>query len=219
MGKYVLKVLKGSLKGQTFPIKQGLKIGRSLGDIILKDSMVSDLHAEIQIYSTGKIMLIDKDSKNKIIMNNKRTVKSILEKGSRFKIGHTEFEVAFMKSPKELVLDFISKNMKSFEDQPLSLKAFPSPIEVVFLSGVQKGEKYYLSYGPRFFGSHSIDCHLFEETAPDKAFALIPKAQSAIFVTHYPSAVRFNGKNVEKVKIKTGDRISIGKTILEIRCK
>ena len=140
MGQFVIKALTGPVKGKVFPIKQGLKIGRSLGDILLKDKLVSELHAEIKIYSNGKIMVIDKDSKNKIFMNNQKVVKSILEKGSKFKIGETEFELDFVKTPEEILSNFFEKHSKNIKNHPLSLKPFFQTIELAFSSGLQSGK-------------------------------------------------------------------------------
>ena len=219
MGRFVFKALTGPVKGQVFPVKHGLRIGRSLGDIVLKDPLVSDLHAEIQIYSNGKIMIVDKDSKNKIFMNDKRTVKSILENGSRFKIGQTEFVMDFIQTPEEIVIAFIKKNTKDIQDQPLSLQPFFQAIEIIFLSGIQKGEKHYLTYGPRFFGCNSVDFPIFEKKAPKKAFALVPDKSDTFFVTSEPLLVQFNEQKTKRVRIQSGDKISIGNTILKINLK
>lgn len=216
MGRFILKALTGPVKGQIFPIRHGLKIGRSLGDIVLKDPLVSDLHAEIQIYPNGKIMIIDRDSKNKINMNDKLTVKSILELRTKFQIGETEFEVDFVQTPEEVMIEFIKKHTKEVQNNPLFLQPFVQAMEIVFLAGVQKGRKHYISYGPRFFGSHSVDFPLFEKKAPKKAFALVPDKMKTFFVTSHPSLVRLNEKKIKKASIKDGDKILIGNTILQI---
>ncbi|MCZ0932369.1 MAG: FHA domain-containing protein, partial [Oligoflexia bacterium] len=166
MGQFILQALTGPVRGKAFKVRNGLRIGRSSGDIILKDPSVSDLHAEIQIYSSGKIMIVDKDSKNKIFIGEKRVIKSILEEGSKFTIGSTEFELKFIKTPEEAWSQFLSLSAKSIKDQPLALKNFFKSVEVKFLYGIQKGQSYYLSYGPRFFGRHSVDCPVFDRKSP-----------------------------------------------------
>jgi len=216
MGRFVIKALTGPVKGQTFPLSHGLKIGRSQGDIIIKDKMISELHAEIQIYSNGQIMILDKDSKNKIIIKGKKIVKSVLEQGSKFQVGQTEFEVDFIQAPEEIMLQFMSKNIKNVKDKPLPLHALPKTIELVFLSGIQKGRRYQVSYGPRFFGSHSVDFPIFEKKSPKKAFILTSKNEKIIFKTEHPSNVRLNEKKLSQAEIKNGDKISIGDTTLKV---
>lgn len=216
MGKFILKALSGPLKGQSFDIKKGLKIGRTEGDIILDDSSVSSLHAKIDIYPNGKMMILDQDSKNRILINNKEVIKSILEKGTKFKIGKTEFEVALVMTAEELISHFMKKLSKKVKDNPVVLKPFSTPLEVSFISGLQKGQRYYLSYGPRFFGSESVDFPLFEKTAPKKSFAIIPEESGPYFVTKEPELVCFNGEQVKKHKIQNGDKVVIGETQLQI---
>ena len=219
MGQYILQALTGPVKGKAFKVRHGLRIGRSSGGIVLKDPLVSDLHAEIQIYSSGKIMIVDKDSKNKIFIGKKKIIKSVLEEGSRFTIGATEFELKFVKTPEESWSQFLAHSAKNIKDQSLSLKNFSKSVEVKFLYGIQKGQSYYLSYGPRFFGRHSVDCPVFDRKSPGKCFTLIPKGKDVFFVTKHPNIVQLNKQKIEKAKINNGDKISIGDSLLEVKLR
>lgn len=217
MGHYILKALSGPLKGKSFPVKKTLQIGRATGDILLKDQLVSDLHAEIKTSPDGKMMILDRDSKNKILINNKRVAKSVLKQGTRFKIGLSEFECVYVNSPEEVLVAFLKKQGENIKDQPLSLKPFVKKVKLCFLSGLQKGTQYELSYGPRFFGSQSVDGPLLDQKAPEKAFALLPKKQDIVFTTNTPSVVRLKGEKIKQSPIKNGDKIFIGDSTLEIR--
>ena len=219
MGQFILQALTGPVKGKAFKVRHGLRIGRSSGDIILKDSSVSDLHAEIQIYSSGKIMIVDKDSKNKVYIGKKQIVKSILEDGSKFTIGSTEFKLKFVKTPEEAWSHFLSLSAKNIQDQPLALKSFSKSVEVKFVYGMQKGQSYYLFYGPRFFGRHSVDCPVFDKKSPGKCFSLVPKGADIFFITKHPDIVQLNKQKIEKAKINDGDKISIGDSLLEVRLR
>ena len=216
MGRFILKALSGPVKGQSFDIKKGLKIGRLEGDVVLDDSSVSSLHAKIDIYPNGKMMILDQDSKNKILIEGQELVKSVLEKGTKFKIGKTEFEVALVMTVEELVANFMEKLTQKAKDIPLKLKPFSAPLEVSFISGLQKGQSYYISYGPRFFGSESVDFPLFEQTAPRKSFAIVPEESGPYFITKEPDLVCFNGKQIKRCKIKNGDKVRIGETQIQI---
>ncbi len=219
MGRFVIKALTGPVKGKTFPVRHGLKIGRSVGDILLPDRLVSDLHAEIKVYPNGKIMIIDRDSKNKIIIDDQKIVKSILEKGTKFKIGETEFKLAFVKTPEEVVLNFINQQSKEIQNNSLALKPFVRAIELIFVSGLQKGQRYYLSYGPRFIGSAFVDIPIFEKEAPKKAFAFVPYKTETFFVTEHPEIIKFNGKKIKKTTINDGDTVLMGSTNLQLNLK
>lgn len=215
MGKYVLKVLSGVAQKKIFNIKDGLLIGRTQGDIILKDSLVSSKHAKIYISDNQVPLLVDQDSKNKILVNNKEHDELILQDGTQFSIGKTQFKVAFVLEPQELFINFMKKQLPSVKDTSLPLQAFKKPISLVFLSGLQKGQKYYISYGPRYFGSHFIDCPLLDEQAPKTAFAIIPEKESCIFMTKQQKIVMFNGTNTTKSLIKNKDYVLIGDTKLQ----
>ena len=217
MGRFILQALSGPVKGKAFKIKNGLRIGRSVGDVVLKDPLVSDPHAELQIYSSGAIMIVDKDSKNQISIDGKKVVKSILEEGSKFVIGSTEFELKFVKTPEEVWAKFLALSAKNIQDRPLSLKSFSKNVEVRFVYGIQKGQRYYLFYGPRIFGRHSVDCPIFDKKSPGKCFSLVPRGKEVYFVTKYPKIVQLNESSVEKAKIKDRDKIFIGDSLLEIR--
>ena len=76
-----------------------------------------------------------------------------------------------------------------------------------------------LFYGPRLFGSNSIDFPIFEKNTPKKAFAFVPDETKTFFVTNYPELVKFNGEKIKKAEIKSGDRILIGNTTLKLTLK
>ena len=219
MSQFMLKALSGPVQGKTFRIKNGLRIGRTKGDVLLEDPSVSSLHAEINIYPNGKMMLSDKDSKNRILINEKTVIKSVLEKGSKFTIGKTEFEVVFMMTAEEILVQFMKKSFSSVKDSPVALKPFARAFELSFVSGLQKGQSYYVSYGPRFFGSESVDFPLFERSAPKKSFVVLPENNQARFVTKEPEIVCFNGKKIKKSLIQDGDYIVIGDTKLKFLFK
>ena len=216
MGKYVIQVLKGPITGKTFDVKDGLTFGRTKGDIILRDSSVSSLHAEIKIDKTGQILIRDKKSKNKIFMGEEQFENLVLEKNSTFKIGESEFCLRFIKSPSELWFQFIRNKLDKVQDAPMALQVFFKPVTILFYSGIQKDRQYHLSYGPRFFGRHSVDCPIFDKKCPEKAFVLIPKKSYIQFKTTYPDQVRINDEAIPEARLKHGDEIFIGDSVLKV---
>jgi len=99
----------------------------------------------------------------------------------------------------------------------MSLEVFFKPIKVIFETGLQKGREYRLDYGPRFFGRNSVDCPIFDKKSPKKAFALIPQKQAVLFKSSHPDQVQINRQNEEQCKLKSGDEIFVGDTILKIK--
>ena len=217
MGKFIVQAVKGPIKGETFDLKKSLTFGRKKGDVILPDSSVSSVHAEIQVDKTGKIIIKDKNSKNKIFVGEEQVEKMVLKDKSSFKIGDSEFVLRFINSPDELWFQFMKNQTAKIQDAPMSLKVFFKPVKVLFYAGLQKGREYHLDYGPRFFGRRSVDCPIFDKKSPEKAFALIPKAGHILFKTSHPDEVRINDKKEEQARLKNEDEIFVGDTVLKVR--
>jgi hypothetical protein len=87
-----LKAISGPLKGQEIPIRSGLRIGRTRGDVLLNDSKVSSLHAFVT-EEDGGVWLNDNGSKNGLRVGAERVERLPLREGVAFFIGRSEFLV------------------------------------------------------------------------------------------------------------------------------
>jgi len=87
-----IRGLSGPLKDRIFVVRDGLKIGRTKGDIVLKDNKVSSLHAYVG-QEGGNLALIDNGSKNGLRLNGARVSSVPLLLGVKFEIGDSLFEV------------------------------------------------------------------------------------------------------------------------------
>ena len=219
MKDYAVKALNGSLSGQVFFLKKKLLIGRNVGDIILKESGVSEPHGEIRRHSNDRIILQDLDSKNGIIVDGKRKVKTLLETGTVFSIGKTNFQLIALKSPEEIWLEFLDRQIQTVEDKPMGLKVFMRPIEVHCIEGPQKGVTFLLTYGPRFFGSASVDVPLLDSKVPDQAFQLIPEDGKVLFRTEYPEMCFREQPQGEGEALSEDEVIVCGETKLKVSFK
>lgn len=215
MGKFIIRALSGPIKGKSFSFRKGLKIGRSKGEVLLPDRLVSDLHAEIA-FSGKQFVIVDRGSKNKIFMNGKRLEKSALQIGSKFKIGLTEFKLEVQKSPEQIWLDFMKSNIDSIEDRPIRLEPFSKALRLECVSGLDRGKEFLLLYGPRFFGSGSVEFPLFDESIPKKAFAFVPEGSKILFLSSHPEQVQLNNKQISQEELKDGDEISIEDNLFKV---
>lgn len=221
MKSYAIKALSGSLKGQVFPLKEKLVFGRSKGDVALKELSVSDPHGEVIQHSDGRIMLQDLNSKNGIFIDGKEKITALLQAGTVFTIGSSDFQLIVFKSPEKVWLDFLNNNMKNIKNKPKKLKAFAKPVRIHCIDGPQKGMKFILGYGPRSCGSGCVDVPLLDSKIPDKAFQLIPKGESLVFHTKYPELYLRSGPGEVKntLTLSEDEIISCGDTKLHIRFK
>ena len=53
-------------------------------------------------------------------------------------------------------------------------KPFEPALELSIIQGIQTDKKIFLGYGPREFGSDTLDVELEETTAPPIAFEIVP---------------------------------------------
>ena len=213
---YVIQPIKGPLKGRKFLITGSLKLGRRKGDIVLNDPAASDPHAEITLNSKGHLLLKDLDSKNGVFVNGKKKAKILLKEKSKFAIGKSEFQISFLKTPEEIWMTILKDSVQRISDRPKDLSFFPCPLGVDFLSGPQKGSHFTLTYGPRYFGSSSVDVPLLDSKAPPQAFVLSPGKWQTIFKTDFSEIVQLNGKQTRQMAIKDNDSVIIGETEIKI---
>ena len=82
-----LKVLQGEEKGTTYPVsKPRFLIGRSNGDVNLKDGMISRVHCALEISAEG-IVLKDLESTNGTMVDDQKITTATLTDGSTFRVG------------------------------------------------------------------------------------------------------------------------------------
>ena len=218
--------LNGPQKGNYFTVKKGLILTRNKkeeGDIFVEDPKASNPHAEI-IKKKGGFYLQDMDSKNGTYVNEEISDLFALKPGLKFRIGKTFFKVkAPPKPPKpkkpwpEAVTEELSN--LSLKDRPRKLSPIQPSLILNFKSGVQKGDKWHICYGPRTAGSESLDLPILEPQAPDICFSLEPDKSSVLFKTSYPEKVLLNKDHISKKNLKAGDLISFASMLIEVRYK
>jgi hypothetical protein len=87
-----LIAVSGPLAGRTFPLIDGMLIGRSSAcQLQLPDRMVSRQHARLR-YSEGRWYIQDVGSHSGIEINGARIQASVLNNGDRIRIGSSDFE-------------------------------------------------------------------------------------------------------------------------------
>ena len=225
-----LEITDGPEKGQKYPLKAGLQIGRSQGDIILSDVKASGLHAEVEEDQKGQLILIDKDSFNGLRINGNKVKRIALLPGVTFQIGKTLFKVLKLyghetpdpqnEAPinsREKLLQALDKLQIPANTYSVTVTPFAHPIELHFIEGIQAESVITLGYGPRTIGSDCMDVEIEEPISPAVAFEINNKDSEVIFKTDYSSLVMINGLPSSVHILNSGDRISIGTTLIEVR--
>lgn len=227
-----LEITKGPGEGQKFRIFNGTRIGRTTGEILIQDPRVSGLHAQVEEDENGKLFLVDRGSANGIRIAERKVMKVAMMPGVSFRIGQSFFKVVeFFVDPaaaepqeealtgwkKALILELPKMEARN-STQRSRVLAFDPAVELQFLEGIQADTKIVLGYGPRKAGSDVLDIELHDPEAPDIAFEISPDRDGSVrFQTNYPDQVRLNNESVSSDILKSGDRIQVGSSLIEVR--
>lgn len=89
---YSLKVIEGADRGKVFPLerKERFCIGRSGGDLVIKDPKISKVHCVIEFYD-GIVVIKDMNSTNGTLLNQMVLAEDFIKDGDRLQVGNTTF--------------------------------------------------------------------------------------------------------------------------------
>lgn len=222
-----IEIIVGNNEGSRFKVDEGVTLGRSKADIVIKDPKVSSSHAQIHLDGKGQYVLVDLDSSNGIHISGRRVKKVALLPGVIFEIGRTQFKVVQIEDAnaddfsrfvtwrtiaKEAVSGMDLKN-RTVDGFPQS---FTPPVRLSFVQGIQADQEIVLGYGPRRAGSQSLDIELLDEDAPKEAFEIHPVAGQAEIKIKAPGRVTINNTSRTADILHDGDLITVGNTIIKV---
>ncbi len=212
--------LNGPHKGKVFPVQVGMVLGRSQGDIVLRDKKASTRHAEVQERSEG-LFLVDLISQNGLWLGREKKKEILLSPGAEIRIAQTQIRVVAISSQKTEALKNLKAEIRRSADLPQTAIAkvhpFNPPLELLFRQGPQAGESVVLGFGPRRVGSQVLDLELQDPSAPPLAFELRANATGVEVHSLNPDGVLLNGERVRNHQLREGDLIQVGQTVMEVR--
>lgn len=226
-----IEILEGPNAGSRFKAEDGITIGRSQADIIVKDPKISGTHAKFGIDGKGQYVLLDLDSSNGLHINGRRVKKVALLPGVIFEVGRTQFKVITVDEAeaidfsrlitwRSLLADKLTaaiETLPSSASQYAKVQSFTPALHLKFIQGIQTDQEWTLGYGPRHAGGESLDLELLDIDAPKDAFVLSPSPGGVELKILSPDKVRLNNLTVTSDILKDGDQISFGNSILRVR--
>lgn len=216
----ILRFLNGPYKGKEVTLKKGLILSRNSKKkevLSIEDPKASNPHAQI-IRKKNTFYLQDMDSKNGTYFKGEINDLFALSPGIQFTIGKTVIEITEPPPSPKIWSEEVSTELKklSIKDQEQQIQIIKPTLILNFKSGVQKGNKWYIGYGPRTAGATSLDLPILEPQAPDICFSLEPLKKSVLFKTQYPEKILINKEHVSTKKLVDKDCISFASTSIEI---
>jgi predicted component of type VI protein secretion system len=228
-----LEIMDGELKGTRTLVRAGISIGRREGTLTIRDSKLSNKHAQIELRSDGYFWLVDLGSSNGIKMSGGTRTKELkLEDGASFVLGRTPFRVigvdaiagvddlepalehTMTRTWRDTVLELAAHSAKKFKYVKREVAPFVPMVRLRFIRGTQSGTEWLLGYGPRAIGSNTVELTLEDPSLPGLCFRLIPHSDGTVFKNE--SDAKLNGKWVEKEFLHSGDVIEIGNTQVQV---
>lgn len=221
-----IEIIEGAAEGSRFKIEDGMTVGRSKADIVVKDPKISSTHAQVAINSKGQYVLLDLESSNGLHINGRRVKKVALLPGVIFEVGRTVFKVITVEETeaadfsrimtwRTMLGGYLHGLSAPERSQGLSLQSFSPALRLSFIQGIQTDEEMILGYGPRKAGSDCMDIELLDEDAPKDAFEL-HAGPGAVEIRILSSEVTLNKKVAKTEILKDGDLIGVGNTLIKV---
>jgi pSer/pThr/pTyr-binding forkhead associated (FHA) protein len=225
---------EGPRKGQEYLVKDTVEVGRSVGDVQLKDPKASNPHAKIFNDPAGLLHIEDLKSFHGTWVNGLKIQQvTPLKVGDKITCGKTVLDVAEGEFPKKDTLSekgsweekveiamnaALLKELKGVKPTSASLP-FNEPVVLEFAQGIQTGQTLVFGFGPRSVGKNCGDGLLMssEETALAVAFELVPVPGHLCELRTQAENIQVNGAEVKVQKLESGDRISVGQTVMVVR--
>lgn len=243
--KVSLTVLEGEDKGRIFELKDGKTvIGRTGVDIVLRDSKTSRKHAAIEVLE-GKVQIMDLGSTNGVFVNGARIESCELKNLDEITIGFTRLSVAVVedlksfkdknigrdktrKSGKDDIAKLIDEELSRFSRWDVSQETsgeFQSDKAVSkcnavlnVTKGPDEGKALKLKSGTTILGRGKKADLNFKDIDMSRAHCEIEvygKDQCFIRDLASTNGTYINNKRVSYSRLKSGDVIQTGNTVME----
>ena len=231
----ILRIISGPLKGRVFPVEDNITLGRSKGDLLLKDPKVSNPHAQIH-RSNNQFILKNLSSTRGITYQEKTVSLVILQPGIVFQLGSTALQVdkkSFQLEEnlslapdssnassgddlKSVLKNQLASSQALLKDESRSLDFLKNSVQMEFEKGVQKGVRWDIMYLPRTVGLIDADLPLLDPHAPKISFEVFLEKEKIMFCTCHEETVLLNYQRVRKKQLKHKDLIIVGASYIRV---
>ena len=244
MARAFLKIVAGAKQGLNVPLTEGaeLLIGRSKGDLILDDTMISGQHAKLK-FKDGVWQLRDLGSTNGTMVDGRLTREATLRPGAEITVGNTRL-VLLISTEEETAADLAEQPNPPhaelawlLEEELVELKGSPERtgsaadaigqdlrlppglnalVEVV--AGQDTGKVFRFTRGNVVVGRKMGEIPLSDPEASRRHAVIELFGREMIFLRDLGSTngTFHNGRKVSAARLRAGDTIGVGKTVMRL---
>lgn len=232
MASAFLRVVSGSRQGLSVPLREDepLLIGRSRGDLLLDDPLISGAHCRV-VTRNGRFVVQDLGSTNGTSVDGRRIQDAVLRPGSEVVVGNTrlilflgeEKEVATEAAPEGAIAWLLDEELLGEEPgtheeaigQGLRLPPrLDGRVEIV--AGPDAGRVLRFTRGSLAIGRRTGEIALDDaEVSRRHAFIEVFGADM-VFLRDVASTngTYHNGRRIQVSRLRPGDTIGCGKTVM-----
>ncbi len=225
----LLQIGEGNQKDLKYLLKEGVRIGRSQGEIQIQDPKVSGLHAVVESDDKGQLILRDLNSANGLTINAQRVKRVILVPGVNFLVGATMVKVLMV--PDNEIFNHVvrigwrhslraqlEKLRISSSPPPDLLQALNPTVLLTVTHGPAADQVICLGYAPRQIGRDVLDVELRDPLAPPHAVDINPSkgGTGVALINRAGNQVKINSQPFLSHEIRDGDQLQFGSSIIRI---
>lgn len=244
MPRAFLKIVAGSREGLNVPLSttEPLVVGRKDGDLLLEDALVSGRHCQI-VYRLGEFVLQDLGSTNGSMVDGRLVREALLRPGNEIALGSTRMVLFLAEDPPEPPAAPAPATPASppnqldiawlLDEELVEVDGRRSPVDIVgqdlrvppglnatleVVAGADLGRIYRFTRGNMNIGRRTGEVPL-SDTEVSRRHAVIELfGREMVFLRDLESTngTWHNGRRVYVARLRLGDTIGVGKTVLRL---
>jgi pSer/pThr/pTyr-binding forkhead associated (FHA) protein len=230
-GLYItLEVIEGPDRGLKHEIgSTRTTVGRKAADVVLTDPTVSNIHAVIEFVG-AKLFLTDNDSTNGTHLNGERVESGPLANLDEIELGDTKLLLSVVEdkygafaeaAEEESEESRIEEGDTTIMTAPLPNPEMPPNLQVVLdvAGGPDQGKVFKLGHRSTVIGrGQQADVRLSDSAVSKRHCQIEVHNKDRMTIKDLASmnGTRLNDRYISAVKIRHGDQVKIGETVIKI---
>jgi pSer/pThr/pTyr-binding forkhead associated (FHA) protein len=204
-------------------------VGRKAADVVLTDPTVSNIHAVIEFVG-AKLFLTDNDSTNGTHLNGERVESGPLANLDEIELGDTKLLLSVVEdkygafaeaAEEESEESRIEEGDTTIMTAPLPNPEMPPNLQVVLdvAGGPDQGKVFKLGHRSTVIGrGQQADVRLSDSAVSKRHCQIEVHNKDRMTIKDLASmnGTRLNDRYISAVKIRHGDQVKIGETVIKI---